>query len=114
MRNLQDIEPILGYIGASFLILRFLPIVAEQIKTPQKINTRFLILEAMSCIFLGSSAIILKAYPFIMANAISLINVLIIAIIQLINKKKTKIIQNSTMIIRNNNQEQTHTEVCLK
>ena len=83
MSRIKEIEPILGYIGAAFLILRFIPLLFEQIFRQKKISLIFLLLEAFASIFLGSSAIILNAYPMILANSISLLNILIISLVQI-------------------------------
>ena len=83
MSRISQIEPILGFIGASFLVLRFFPLLYEQIYAKKKINLFFLILEGIASIFLGTSAIILNAYPMILANSISLLNIIIIIFVQL-------------------------------
>ena len=79
----REIEPTLGYIGAAFLIVRFIPLLYEQIFTKKKLNLIFLLLEAIASIFLGISAIMINAYPMILANSVSLLNVLIISVVQI-------------------------------
>lgn len=62
---------IVGYIGALFLICRLLPILHEQINNTRTVNVYFVFLEAGASICLGASAILLNAYPFIIANIFS-------------------------------------------
>lgn len=62
---------IVGYIGAMFLICRLLPMLQDQIKKTRPVNLYFLFLEACASTCLGTSAILLNAYPFIIANAFS-------------------------------------------
>ena len=73
---------ILGFIGTFFLIIRLFPLIFEQIKNPHKINLSFLIIELFACVFLGTSAVLYNALPFIVANILSFINLTIILYIQ--------------------------------
>jgi len=73
---------ILGFIGTFFLIIRLFPLIFEQIKNPHKINLSFLIIELFACVFLGTSAVLYWALPFIIANILSFINLSIILSIQ--------------------------------
>jgi uncharacterized protein with PQ loop repeat len=74
---------ITGYIGAGFLFTRFLPVLVEQIQSPKKLNKYFLILEFAASTFLGTSAIMRKSTPFILANGTSLLFTIVIAIMQI-------------------------------
>ena len=79
---------IIGYIGAGFLFSRFLPVIYQQIKKPTKINYVFLCLEALSCIFLGTAAIMIKSYPFIISNSFSFLCVISICVIRFYKFKR--------------------------
>jgi uncharacterized protein with PQ loop repeat len=77
-----DYSLVTGYIGAGFLFIRFLPVLAEQIQEPKKLNKYFLISELVASIFLGTSAILQKSIPFILANCTSLFYIIVIIVIQ--------------------------------
>ena len=77
----------IGYVGAFLLICRLIPLVHQQLKDEDKINFSFIILEGAACVCLGTSAVMLHAYPFIIANFFSLFNVLLITGIQYYRKK---------------------------
>lgn len=62
---------IIGYIGALLLICRLMPMLHDQINNTRPVNMYFVLLEAGASICLGTSAILLNAYPFIIANAFS-------------------------------------------
>lgn len=49
----REIEPILGYIGAAFLIVRFIPLFYEQIFTKKKLNLIFYYLRQLLVYFWG-------------------------------------------------------------
>tara|TARA_B100000925_G_C21638724_1_gene316236 strand:- start:127 stop:390 length:264 start_codon:yes stop_codon:yes gene_type:complete len=68
------ISDILGYTGAFLLSCRFVPLVIDQFKeNNEKINLIFLFMEFFACVFLGSSAILINSYPFIICNGVSLL-----------------------------------------
>jgi uncharacterized protein with PQ loop repeat len=92
----REIEPILGYIGAAFLIVRFIPLFYEQIFTKKKTKFNILLFEAIASIFLGISAIMINAYPTILANSVSLLNILIISVVQIKLRIKSQTITQST------------------
>jgi uncharacterized protein with PQ loop repeat len=73
---------ITGFIGTFFLIVRLFPLIYEQIRTPYKINMSFLLIEVFACLFLGVSAVLYNALPFVIANILSFINLMIILSIQ--------------------------------
>ena len=80
-------ENILGYIGATLLSIRFIPIIYNQVKTDKKLfNDWFCLLEILSCIFLGSSAYMYLAYPFIICNTIALISTVTVMLIYYLKK----------------------------
>lgn len=62
---------IIGYIGALLLICRLLPMLKDQINNTRPVNLYFVFLEACASLCLGTSAILLNAYPFIIANVFS-------------------------------------------
>ena len=81
---------IVGLVGAFMLSIRFFPIIYDQYKNPEKeVNYLFCVLEVGACIFLGISALEINSIPFIVCNAMSLTNVLILLLIHLINKCKS-------------------------
>ena len=90
---MNDVGNIVGYIGAGLLTIRLYPIIYEQINNPKEINLKYLGIEFLATIFLGTSAFLLKAIPFIIANSLTFVNVTIIIICQLKIKYKTKIDQ---------------------
>jgi len=69
---------LVGYIGALLLICRFLPMLRDQINNTRPVNMYFIIIEAGASICLGISAVLLHAYPFIIANAFSLLTTVFI------------------------------------
>jgi uncharacterized protein with PQ loop repeat len=77
------LSDVLGYIGAFFLIMRLTPIIYDQLNKPSKINLYFLGMEFIACVFLGSSAILIRSTPFIIANILSFINLMIIVSVQI-------------------------------
>tara|TARA_B100001769_G_C22080146_1_gene581953 strand:- start:76 stop:420 length:345 start_codon:yes stop_codon:yes gene_type:complete len=77
------LSDILGYIGAFFLIIRLTPIIHEQLNEPSKLNLYFLGMEFMACMFLGASAILIRSTPFIIANILSFVNLMIIISVQI-------------------------------
>jgi len=77
------LSDILGYIGAFFLIIRLTPIIREQLNEPSKINLYFLGMEFAACMFLGSSAFLIQSVPFIVANILSFMNLMIIIYVQI-------------------------------
>ena len=79
-------ERITGYIGAVLLICRLFPILQDQIKKKENANPYFLFLEGAASLCLGISAFQIRAYPFIIANTCTFINVLIIAYISVYRK----------------------------
>ena len=83
------ISDILGYIGALLLSCRFVPLVIDQFKgNNEKINLIFLFMEFFACVFLGSSAILINSYPFIICNGASLICSVIVLTKQIILRLK--------------------------
>ena len=91
----MQLHDIIGYIGAGFLFSRFLPVIYQQLYNPTKINYIFLSLEALSCIFLGSAAIMIRSYPFIISNAFSFICVISICIIRFYKFKRNNIVADT-------------------
>ena len=79
-------DRITGYIGAVLLICRLFPILQDQIQKKENANPYFLCLEGAASLCLGISAFHIRAYPFIIANTFSFINVIIIASISLYRK----------------------------
>ena len=79
-------EKVTGYIGAFLLVCRLFPILQDQIKKKENANPYFLFLEGAASLCLGISAVTIRAYPFIIANTFSFINVIIIASISCYRK----------------------------
>lgn len=80
-----------GYVGMSFLIIRLVPITYEQFTNKDsEINMPFLLLEAAASLFLGISAIMYEVYPFIIANLVSFLNVIVLIFINFYNKREEK------------------------
>jgi len=74
---------VFGFCGAFFLVIRLLPLLREQFKETIKIEINFLILEFFACLFLGTSAFLIKSVPFIVANCICFVNLSLIIYLQL-------------------------------
>ena len=74
---------VFGFCGAFFLVIRLLPLLWEQFKKTIKIELNFLILEFFACLFLGTSAVLIKSLPFIVANCICFVNLSLIIFLQI-------------------------------
>jgi len=77
------LSDLFGFCGAFFLIVRLLPLLREQFVKTVKIEFNFLILELTACLFLGTSAVLIKSLPFIIANCICFVNLSIIISLQI-------------------------------
>jgi lipid-A-disaccharide synthase-like uncharacterized protein len=84
MRSKEEIRigHIMGYIGATVLFIRFVPLLYEQFANPREINLYFLYLEMLASILCGLSAIFLEAIPLFVANSLSCFCVILVLIIQ--------------------------------
>ena len=79
----MNISDYIGFIGTFFLVVRLMPILHEQIHEPKEINAYFIMCEFLACVFLGTSAILIQSLPFILANTLNMLNLLIIIFIQI-------------------------------
>ena len=79
----MNISDYIGFIGTFFLVVRLTPILFEQFTDPQEINAYFIMCEFLACVFLGTSAILINSLPFILANTLNMLNLLVIIFIQI-------------------------------
>ena len=71
----------IGYIGCVFLFISFIPQTYKLIQNKDEIlniSPYFIVFIVLASIFMGSYAILIKAYPVLIANGSVLINNLII------------------------------------
>ena len=105
--ELKNPGHVLGYIGATILFVRFIPLLYDQFANPREINLYFLYLELLASIACGTSAIFLNAFPLFIANSLSALCVIGILIGQIkirVKKKKNLKTQNKeSNIISNEN-----------
>ena len=84
------ISDIFGYVGTSFLAIRFIPVIIQMYKHRSvDMNVKFLLIEICASVNLLVSSILIWSIPFIACNIIS--SLLMVSI--LIYKRKT--IQNT-------------------
>tara|TARA_Y100000389_G_scaffold103140_1_gene100046 strand:+ start:13236 stop:13532 length:297 start_codon:yes stop_codon:yes gene_type:complete len=83
MNNKKNIGYIFGFIGAFLLIIRLYPILYEQLTSKKRLNLKYLTIELLATLFLGTSAFMLNALPFLIANSITFLNVIILMFCQL-------------------------------
>ena len=65
------------------MICRLLPVIKDQINNERPVNLYFIAMEGAGSICLGTSAVILGAYPFIVVNLFSLSVVAFILIMRM-------------------------------
>tara|TARA_Y100000389_G_scaffold199834_1_gene239008 strand:- start:640 stop:1155 length:516 start_codon:yes stop_codon:yes gene_type:complete len=88
--ELKNSGHVMGYIGATILFVRFIPLLYDQFANPREINLYFLYLELLASIACGISAIFLNAFPLFIANSLSALCVIGILIGQIKIRVKKK------------------------